>query len=251
MKLKLILLFFWLTLLYGQQLPSLSSNLPLLNNFDSANLPYLEIHPSCQAPGYTELIRQRERSLLIEWYHQQPEPALRAKPNISYHGPIPQNFIALFLAGIAQGVETSNHSNPYNAQNSYSSAHGKYQITNALWQHYSYLYCDSIGISRHTLKHTPVNQELLAKIIARNMYRRHKQPNRSNEQIARWMAKEWYGGMGGLKDDWDNIPHPEAGNRLSYRQYANKVIKKMRQFNPNLIFKKNKTKLITHRRNKK
>lgn len=147
-------------------------------------------------------------------------------------------FLWLFLEGIAQGVETNGHSNPYHATNPYSSAHGRWQMTNAFWEHYSYLYCDSMGLPRHILPRTPRNQRLIAYWAARNMFWRHYRPWRNPIEIISWMAKEWYGGKNFLNASWNTIPHPRQ-NTLTFHQYAQRVINKMYKLNQhkNINFK--------------
>ncbi len=141
-----------------------------------------------------------------------------------------KQFLWLFLEGIAQGVETKGHHNAYYATNPYSSAHGRWQMTNAFWQHYSYLYCGSMNLPRHILPRTPRNQRLIAYWAARDMFWRHYQPWRSPLQIISLMAKEWYGGKKFLNASWDIVPYPWQ-NKLTFRQYAQRVINKIFKLN--------------------
>ncbi len=139
-------------------------------------------------------------------------------------------FLWLFLEGIAQGVETSGHANPYYAVNKYSSARGRWQMTNAFWQHYSYLACDSLGLPRHVLTRTPRHQRLVAYWAARDMFWRHYRPWRSPLQIISLMAKEWYGGKKAINTGWNIAPSPWQ-NKLTFRQYTRRVIKKIFKLN--------------------
>ncbi len=165
-----------------------------------------------------------------------------AKIPLSYFGPIPNNYIWLVLYGIAQGVETGNMKNAYSIRNPFTSAHGMWQMTDGFWQHYSYLYCDSLGITRHILPRTPANQRAIAYFAAKQMFRRHKKTGRDPITVARWIAKEWYGGIGHLSDDWNSIPNPSQ-NTLTFNQYANRVVARMK-----IINKKKPIKFFTRRK---
>lgn len=203
------------------QLPALPSLQPLLPlpTLSSSNQPQTETQSTLHI---TLELAENEvpiNLLFDDYYHHNNNDTLSLN-----------QFLWLFLEGIAQGVETGGHYNPYYATNPYSSARGRWQMTDAFWQTYSYLYCDSMGLPRHILSHTPRNQRLIAYWAARDMFWRHYRPQRSPLQIISLMAKEWYGGRKALNDNWDIVPSPWQ-NKLTFRQYAWRVINKIFKLN--------------------
>lgn len=182
-----------------------------------------------------ELEKERQRNLKIA----ELKKGNRLLKNKPYNGPIPQDFIWLFLEGLAAGVETRNRQNPYTVKNANgSSAYGLWQITNSFWNYYSQKYFNKI------LPKTPANQRKIAYVAASEMYKRYKS-NRTLEMTARLMAKEWYGGQARMNWSWNSIPNPRQNN-LTFRQYTNKVIREMKRRLKGKSFKyylnKNKTK---------